>query len=67
MEIPLKRYNGYLVKRQDIMDCRKQIKELWENRENLKKLGHNSRKFFEEEYFGNKMKNETLDIYKEFS
>ena len=59
--------NGYLVKRQDIMDCRKQIKELWENRENLKKLGHNSRKFFEEEYFGNKMKNETLDIYKEFS
>lgn len=59
--------NGYLVKRQDIMDCRKQIKELWENRENLKKLGQNSRKFFEEEYFGNKMKNETLDIYKEFS
>ena len=31
--------NGYLVKRQNIMDCRKQIKVIWDNRENISILG----------------------------
>lgn len=55
--------NGYLVKRQDIMDCRKQIKAIWDNRENLQELGHNSRKFYEEEFIAESMVQKTLGEY----
>lgn len=56
--------NGYLVKRQNIMDCRKQIKAIWNNRENIATLGQNSRKFFEEEFLAQKMTEKTLEEYK---
>ena len=56
--------NGYLVKRQNIMDCRKQIKVIWDNRENIATLGQNSRNFFEEEFSVQKMVNKTLEEYK---
>ena len=56
--------NGYLVKRQDIMDCRKQIKQLCDNRENLHELGQNSRKFYEEEFLARNMVEKTLEEFK---
>ena len=55
--------NGYLVKRQDIMDCRKQIKAFWDNRENISIIGQNSRKFYEEEFMVKKMNNKNIEIY----
>jgi len=57
--------NGYLVKRQDIMDCRKKIKTLWDNKENLSTIGQNSRKLYEEEFSARKMIKETMQIYEE--
>lgn len=58
------RDNGDLVKRRDIMDCRKQIKAIWDNRENIAVLGQNSRKFFEEEFLAEQMTKKTLEEYK---
>ena len=55
--------NGYLVKRQDIMDCRKQIKAIWDNKENLSILGQNSRKLFEEEFIAQEMVRLTMEEY----
>lgn len=55
--------NGYLVKRQDIMDCRKQIKAIWDNKENLSILGQNSRKLFEEEFIAQEMIHLTMEEY----
>ena len=55
--------NGYLVKRQDIMDCRRQIKVLWDKLEVLAVIGQRSRKFFEEEFSAEKMTNATYQIY----
>ena len=55
--------NGYLIIRHDIMDCRKQIKNLWDNRENLHILGQNSRKLFEEEFIAEKMVDKTNEEY----
>ena len=55
--------NGYLVQRQDIMDCRKQIKAIWDNKGNLSILGQNSRKLFEEEFSSKKMIYLTLEAY----
>lgn len=55
--------NGYLVKRQDVADCKKQIKALWNNRENLYTLAQNSRKFYEEEFSAEKMIMKTEEIY----
>ncbi len=57
--------NGYLVKRQDIMECRKQIKAIWDNRENIATFGQNSRKFYEEEFKAEKMTEGIIKIYKE--
>lgn len=57
------RDNGYLVKRQDIIDCKERIKALWDNLENIYILGRNSRKFFEEEFFASKMIEITLEEY----
>lgn len=56
--------NGYLVERQGIMDCRKHIKAIWDNRENIATLGENSRKYFEEEFLSQKMTEKTLEEYK---
>ena len=55
--------NGYLVKPQDIMDCRRQIKVLWDKLEVLAVIGQRSRKFFEEEFSAEKMTNATYQIY----
>lgn len=55
--------NGYLVKRQDIMDCRKQIKQLLDNKDTLYTLGQSSRNFYEEEFFVKKMIKRTLEEY----
>lgn len=56
--------NGYFVKRQDIMDCRKQIKAIWDKRDVITAFGHNSRKLFEEEFMAEKMVEKTLKEYK---
>lgn len=58
------RNNGYLVKRQNIMDCKKQIKAILYNRENIFLLGKNSRKFYEEEFKIEKMTDEIIALYK---
>ena len=55
--------NGYIVKRQDIMDCRKQIKAIWDKREEITILGKKSRKLFEEEFISGKMVNQTKEEY----
>ena len=55
--------NGYLVKRQDSMDCRKQIKQLLDNKDTLYTLGQSSRNFYEEEFFVKKMIKRTLEEY----
>lgn len=56
--------NGYLVNRSDINDCKKQIKELWGNRESLAILGQNSYKYFKEEFTAEKMIQKTVGTYK---
>ena len=58
------RNNGYLIKRQDIMDCRKQIKAIWDNKVDISSLGQNSRKFFEVEYIINEMIQKTIKVYR---
>ena len=55
--------NGYLVKCQDIEDCKKQIKKLYDERENLSQLGQNSRKLFKEEFTAEKMIRLTVEEY----
>ena len=55
--------NGYLVKRQDINDCKEKIKKLINLENDLKMLGQKSRKFYEEEFTVNKMVKTTLREY----
>lgn len=55
--------NGYLVKRQDVEDCKKQIKKLYDDLENLPQLGQNSRKLFEDEFVIKKMTDKTFSLY----
>ena len=55
--------NGYLVKRQDVEDCKKQIKKLYEERKNLSQLGQNSRNLFEKEFTTKKVIDETFSLY----
>ena len=55
--------NGYFVKRQDIMECRKQIKKLWDNRHKLQELGNNSRNFYEEEFTVESMVEKSIKEY----
>ena len=57
--------NGYLVKRQDVEDCKKQIETLWNKRENLSFLGKNSRQFFENEFIVKKMNQKLINLYGE--
>lgn len=57
------RDNGYLVKRQDIMDCRKQLKNFLDNLNKLQELGTNSRKLYEGEFLAEKMIKGTLKVY----
>lgn len=52
--------NGYLVKRQDVEDCKKQIKKFCDERENLPQLGQNSRMLYEKEFTAEKMVGETV-------
>lgn len=55
--------NGYLVKRQDIKDCKNKIKKLYDKPNNLTKLSQNSRNFYREEFLVEKMIKETLQVY----
>ena len=55
--------NGYLVKRQNIQDCKTQIKKMWDKRIELLSLAQNSRKLYEEEFSVEKMLNETIKTY----
>lgn len=55
--------NGYLVKRQDINDCKEKIKRIISPEIDLKMLGQKSRKFYEEEFIINKFIMETLKQY----
>lgn len=55
--------NGYLVKRQDINDCKEKIKRIISPEIDLKMLGQKSRKFYEEEFIINKFIMETLKRY----
>lgn len=59
--------NGYLVKKQDVEDCKEKIRKLYDERNNLAKLGQNSRKIFEEEFSVQKMVQETHNIYEKCS
>ena len=58
------RDNGFIVKRQNVIDCKKQIKALWDNRENITILGQNSRTFYKQEFLSQKMTEKTLEEYK---
>lgn len=55
--------NGYLVKRQDIQDCIKQIRYFGDNRVHLVQLGQRSKELFEEEFCLQKMLEETIKQY----
>lgn len=51
--------NGYLVNRQDVVDCKNKIKLFFVKEEELQFLSNNSRKYYEQEFMIEK-KNETL-------
>ena len=55
--------NGYLVKRQDITDCRKQIKQFWDNKDTIYTLSQNSRNFYEENFEVKQMVVKTIMEY----
>lgn len=55
--------NGFLVKRQDIMDCRKQLMKFFDQKDKLKMLSLNSQKFYKEEFTVNKMVKKSLKEY----
>lgn len=56
-------FNGYLVKRQDVNDCKEKIKGIISPEIDLKMLGQKSRKLYEEEFTVNKMVKTTLREY----
>lgn len=56
--------NGYLVKRQDIMDCKKQIKTLWDKCNELNLYGQNSNELYEKEFTAQKMVDRLWKVYK---
>lgn len=56
-------FNGYLVKRQDVNDCKEKIKGIISPELDLKMLGQKSRKLYEEEFTVNKMVKTTLREY----
>ncbi len=55
--------NGYLVKRQDIMNCRKQLMKFFDEKDKLNNLSLNSLKFYMKEFTVNKMVEKTLEEY----
>ena len=55
--------NGYLVKRQNVSDCCKQLKKLYDKREKLVEASKNSRKLYEAEFETNKMIKDTIGNY----
>lgn len=55
--------NGLYVKSQDVMDCKKQIKALWDNRKNFDIMGQKSRKLYEENFIAKKMINTIIETY----
>ena len=57
------RENGYIVKRQDVSDCKKQIKALWDNRKDFAVMGQHSRKLYEEKFHTKIMTEQTIKEY----
>lgn len=55
--------NGFLVKRQDVSDCKIQLKKFLDNKDNLQVFAKNSRCFFEEEFMCEKMVCKTIKEY----
>ena len=55
--------NGYIVKRQDITDCRKQIKKLYDEKEKIVELSQNSRELYYAEFSVNQMFKNTIGNY----
>lgn len=55
--------NGYIVKRQDITDCRKQIKKLYNEKEKIVELSQNSRELYYAEFSVNQMFKNTIGNY----
>lgn len=55
--------NGFLVKRQDVSDCKIQLKKFLDNKDNLQEFAKNSRCFFEEEFMCEKMVCKTIKEY----
>lgn len=55
--------NGFLVKCQDVSDCKIQLKKFFDNKYNLQEFAKNSRCFFEEEFMCEKMVCKTIKEY----
>ena len=55
--------NGYLVKRQDVIDCCKQLMKFFDEKDHLKNLSFNSQKFYKEEFAVKKMVEKSLKEY----
>lgn len=55
--------NGFLVKRQDVSDCKIQLKKFLDNKDNLQEFAKNSRCFFEEEFNTKNVQNKTMKVY----
>ncbi len=55
--------NGYLVKRQDIDDCKEKIKRLISPENDLKTLGQKSRKLYEEDFKTGNMLENIMKVY----
>lgn len=55
--------NGYLVKRQDINDCKEKIKRLISPENDLKTLGQKSRKLYEEDFKTGNMLENIMKVY----
>lgn len=55
--------NGYLVKRQNVSDCCKQLKKLYDEKEKIVELSQNSRELYYAEFSVNQMFKNTIGNY----
>jgi len=59
--------NGYLVKKEDVSDCKEQIKKILNSKNELKILGAKSRTLYECKFCAERMATETIAIYENVS
>jgi len=57
--------NGFLISRGGIMELRKVIKDIYENKNSLKTLGEKSLHYYQKEFTAEKMAKETFKLYEE--